>query len=136
MPLTLEQLNAAGPDDFARLLEGTYEHSPWIAREAWARRPFASLAALKQALVEAVHGAGRERQVDLVRAHPELAGKATIEFTIGSCGEVSRAAVVSRRGRVDAATDCVLRAMRAWRTPFRPAEPVTVEYPFSFSASM
>lgn len=63
-------------------------------------------------------------------------GKATVQFTIGTCGEVSGVAVVARSGRVDGAAACVTRAMRGWRTPFRPAEPVTVEYPFSFSASM
>ncbi len=44
MPLTLDQLNAATQAEFAALLDGTYEHSPWIAERAWARRPFASLA--------------------------------------------------------------------------------------------
>ena len=33
-PLTLEQLNAATADEFTVLLDGTYEHSPWIARAA------------------------------------------------------------------------------------------------------
>ena len=83
--LSLEQINAAGPDDFTALLDGTYEHSPWIAREAWALRPpggFATLAALKHALVQVVRGAGRERQEALIRAHPELAGKAMVSQTL------------------------------------------------------
>ena len=80
--LTLEQLNAASPDAFTRLLDGTYEHSPWIAAEAAAKRPFATLAALKWALVEVVRDAGRERQLALVRAHPELAGKAMVSKTL------------------------------------------------------
>ena len=42
--LTLPRLNAAGQDDFTALLNGTYEHSPWVAREAWAARPFAAWA--------------------------------------------------------------------------------------------
>lgn len=80
--LTLEQLNAASPDEFTRLLDGTYEHSPWIAAEAAAKRPFATLAALKRALVEVVRDAGRDRQLALVRAHPELAGKAMVSKTL------------------------------------------------------
>jgi N-carbamoyl-L-amino-acid hydrolase len=82
MPLTLEQINAAGDAEFERLLAGTYEHSPWIVAEARARRPFASLAALKLAMVEVVREAGRDTQIALVRAHPELAGKAMIAKTL------------------------------------------------------
>ena len=36
MTLTLEQLNAATPAEFTALLDGTYEHSPWVAEAAWA----------------------------------------------------------------------------------------------------
>jgi N-carbamoyl-L-amino-acid hydrolase len=82
MPLTLEQLNAATQADFTALLEGTYEHSPWVAESAFAARPFASLAALKLALVAAVRDAGRERQLGLIRAHPELAGKGMASNTL------------------------------------------------------
>jgi len=82
MPLTLEQLNAATQEEFTRLLDGTYEHSPWIASAAWPKRPFASLAALKLAMVEVVRSVGREAQVKLVRAHPELAGKAMVAKTL------------------------------------------------------
>ena len=75
MPLTLDTLNAASQDDFIALLDGTYEHSPWIPRAAWAQRPFASAAQLKRALVQVVRSAGRDAQCQLIRAHPELAGK-------------------------------------------------------------
>ncbi|NUZ06920.1 2-oxo-4-hydroxy-4-carboxy-5-ureidoimidazoline decarboxylase [Piscinibacter koreensis] len=80
--LSLAQLNAASADTFAQLLRGTYEHSPWIVERAAARRPFASLAALKRALVEVVRDAGAEQQLALVRAHPELAGKAMAAGTL------------------------------------------------------
>ena len=76
--LSLERLNAASVAQFSALLAGTYEHSPWIAERAAARRPFVSLAALKRALVEVVRESGLEAQLGLIRAHPELAGKAMI----------------------------------------------------------
>ena len=82
MTITLGELNAATPADFARLLDGTYEHSPWIAEQAAPMRPFASLAQLKRTLVEVVRGAGREAQLRLMRAHPELAGKAMVAKTL------------------------------------------------------
>jgi N-carbamoyl-L-amino-acid hydrolase len=91
--LTLEALNAASADDFAVLLDGTYEHSPWIAEAAAAKRPFVSIAALKRALVEVVRDSGRERQLALIRAHPELAGKAMVAkaLTAESTNEQGRA---------------------------------------------
>ena len=79
---TLAELNAADATHFVDLLEGTYEHSPWIAEQAWAQRPFHSLAHLKLALVQAVREAGRAPQLALIRAHPELAGKAMVSKTL------------------------------------------------------
>ncbi|HEY4079446.1 MAG TPA: 2-oxo-4-hydroxy-4-carboxy-5-ureidoimidazoline decarboxylase [Burkholderiaceae bacterium] len=80
--ISLEQINAATRADFVALLDGTYEHSPWIAERAWANRPFKSLAQLKLALVGVVRSAGREAQLGLIRAHPELAGKAMVAKTL------------------------------------------------------
>lgn len=82
MPLTIDTLNAASEDAFVALLDGTYEHSPWIAQRAWARRPFATLTALKLALADAVRGASEAEQLGLIRAHPELAGKAMVSKTL------------------------------------------------------
>jgi N-carbamoyl-L-amino-acid hydrolase len=82
MPLTLEALNAADRDAFVALLDGTYEHSPWIAQRAWAHRPFATLTALKQALADTVREASEAEQLGLIRAHPELAGKAMVSRTL------------------------------------------------------
>ncbi|MDY0742959.1 2-oxo-4-hydroxy-4-carboxy-5-ureidoimidazoline decarboxylase [Paucibacter sp. R3-3] len=82
MTMNLDTLNAAAPDEFVRMLDGTYEHSPWIAERAAARRPFASLAALKHALAQVVRESTREEQLALVRAHPELAGKAMVSKTL------------------------------------------------------
>ena len=80
--LSLDQLNQASRETFTALLNGTYEHSPWIAASAWERRPFKSLAALKHGLVAAVRASGREAQLGLIRAHPELAGKAMVAKTL------------------------------------------------------
>jgi N-carbamoyl-L-amino-acid hydrolase len=82
VPLSLPQLNAMAQADFTAALDGTYEHSPWIAQKAWAARPFESLAQLKLALVQVVRTAGRDAQLALIRAHPELAGKAMVSKTL------------------------------------------------------
>ena len=93
MPITLAQLNAAPLEQALAWLDGLYEHSPWIAEQALAKRPFASLAQLEYALVGVVRDAGRDAQITLVRAHPELAGKAAIagRLTAESTHEQSRA---------------------------------------------
>ena len=52
-----------------------FEHSPWVAEDAYANGPYPDRAALYEGLVGAMYAAPRERQVALVRAHPELAGK-------------------------------------------------------------
>lgn len=80
--LTLAQLNAATPAEANALLDGLYEHSPWIAEKALARRPFVSLAQLKRAFVEVLAEADRDAQLALIRAHPELAGKAMVSGTL------------------------------------------------------
>ena len=80
--LTLHQLNAATVDECVALLDGTYEHSPWIARAAAAHRPFASLVHLKLVLAQVVREGGQDAQLALIRAHPELAGKAMVSQTL------------------------------------------------------
>ncbi len=93
MTITLDQLNAATPEAAAQMLDGLYEHSPWIAGQALAQRPFRSLAQLKHAMVRVLAQAPREAQLALVRAHPELAGKAMVaqELTAESTNEQTKA---------------------------------------------
>ncbi len=76
--VTLEHLNACPAAEFVRLAGPLYEHSPWIAEAVVGRRPFASIDALRAALAEAVRGAGMERQLGLIRAHPDLVGHAVL----------------------------------------------------------
>ena len=82
MPLSLNQLNSAPPAEAAQMLDGLYEHSPWIAGQAVAHRPFRSLAHLKHTMVKVLNAAGRDAQLALIRAHPELAGKAMVNKSL------------------------------------------------------
>jgi N-carbamoyl-L-amino-acid hydrolase len=82
MAYTLDQLNAAAPTQAAQMLTGLYEHSDWIAEQALAQRPFVSLAHLKHAMTQVLEQAGREAKLALIRAHPELAGKAMVSQTL------------------------------------------------------
>ncbi|OBY84366.1 MULTISPECIES: 2-oxo-4-hydroxy-4-carboxy-5-ureidoimidazoline decarboxylase [Delftia] len=93
MALTLEQLNAADLATAASLLDGLYEHSPWIAEAALAQRPFRSLAQIKYAMAQVLDKAPVQAKLDLIRAHPELAGKAmeTNTLTAESTNEQNKA---------------------------------------------
>ncbi len=97
MPITLEQLNRATLAEATQMLDGLYEHSPWIAEQALARRPFGSLAALKHAMVTVLDRAGVEPQLALIRAHPELAGKAMVAkaLTAESANEQTKAGLTN-----------------------------------------
>lgn len=87
--MKLADLNAADRTAFVAALGGIFEHSPWVAEAAFAARPFHDVDQLHAAMVAAVHGAPRERQLALIRAHPELAGRAMVrnELTADSTSE-------------------------------------------------
>jgi OHCU decarboxylase len=67
-----------GHDAFVARFGGVFEDSPWIAEAAWARGPFGTVDDLHRAMVSVVEEADRGVRLALIRAHPELAGKAAI----------------------------------------------------------
>ncbi|PXX37534.1 2-oxo-4-hydroxy-4-carboxy-5-ureidoimidazoline decarboxylase [Burkholderia sp. MS455] len=93
MRYTLSQLNTMVPSAFVAALSGIFEHSPWVAEVAAGERPFASIDALHKTMSGAVETGGEVRQLALINAHPELAGKAAVrgELTAESTREQSGA---------------------------------------------
>ncbi|MBV7536365.1 allantoate amidohydrolase [Duganella sp. sic0402] len=89
---TLSDLNSCDSTSFIERLRGIYEHSPWIPERAAAQRPFASVTALKQTLQAVVSAATLDEQLGLIRAHPELAGKAAVagQLTAESTSEQAK----------------------------------------------
>lgn len=75
MAVTLDQLNASDRAVFTAALAHLFEHSPWVAEETWADRPFRDATHLHAALCARMRAAPRERQLALIRAHPDLAGR-------------------------------------------------------------
>lgn len=73
--LTVTEINSLSRDEFVRLIGPVFEQSPWVAEAAWPRRPFASREALHAVLCTTVAGVGVEKQLALIRLHPDLAGK-------------------------------------------------------------
>jgi len=79
---TLDGLNAASAADFTSVLGGIFEHAPWVAAEAAAARPFATVTALHAAMMAAVRAAPPERRLAFLCGHPELAGAAALAGTM------------------------------------------------------
>jgi 2-oxo-4-hydroxy-4-carboxy-5-ureidoimidazoline decarboxylase len=101
--ITLQTLNAMDAERFTTTLGQVVEHSPWVARSAHGRGPFATVADLHDAFEAVVHAAPREHQLGLIRAHPELAGReaAAGELSDSSARE-QRRATLDRLGAYDA----------------------------------
>jgi 2-oxo-4-hydroxy-4-carboxy-5-ureidoimidazoline decarboxylase len=117
MPVALGQLNAMPQHEFRATLGEVFEHSPWVAERAWARRPFGSVDALHNAMLDAVRTAPAEKQLALIRAHPELAGReaAAATLTADSTSEQGRLGFTAL---TRAELDRVARANRAYREKF------------------
>ncbi len=91
--MKLADVNVMDEAAFVAALGGVFEHSPWVAQRAFGARPFADMAALHAAMVAAVDHATEAEQLALLRAHPELAGRAAVrgELTADSTKEQSGA---------------------------------------------
>jgi 2-oxo-4-hydroxy-4-carboxy-5-ureidoimidazoline decarboxylase len=110
-PLTLADVNALEQRAFVGRLGGVFEHSPWVAERAWAKRPFARLADLHAGMVSAMRAGIDAEKTALLRAHPELAGREAKEgrLTAASTGEQKSAGL----DRLDAAEMRRLAEMNA-----------------------
>ncbi len=93
MTVTIEALNLAPLSEASAMLAGSYEHSPWVAEAALEQRPFKTLHHLKQVMAAVVRRSSADQKLNLLRAHPELAGKAMVNqnLTHESSDEQSRA---------------------------------------------
>jgi OHCU decarboxylase len=85
-------------DEFVKVFGGVYEHSPWIAEKAWELGLTSSHDSpedLAQLMSGIVNLADTGKQLDLVLAHPDLAGKAAQagELTTESSSEQSGAGI-------------------------------------------
>jgi OHCU decarboxylase len=75
-PVSIYEINRMDQLRFVEVVGPVFERSPWIAERTWRRKSFDSLGELHDALVETVHAADRDEQIALIRAHPDLVGRA------------------------------------------------------------
>ncbi|WP_193176029.1 2-oxo-4-hydroxy-4-carboxy-5-ureidoimidazoline decarboxylase [Oricola nitratireducens] len=92
MTVSLATINTCSDSEFVALLGAIFEHSPWVAEAVAGGRPFASVDALHAAMVSAIDDAGRDAQLTLIRAHPDLAGKAAL------AGELTQESTSEQKG--------------------------------------
>jgi len=80
--MTLAELNALDRAAFVAALGHIFEHSPWVAAEAYDAGPFGSADDLHREMCDVVARAGLDCQLALIRAHPRLAGRAAISHDV------------------------------------------------------
>jgi len=90
--MTISELNELGRDEFVRIVGPIFEHSPWIAEAAWPQRPLMAADELRMALCDVVRRSGIEKQIALIRAHPDLVGRAALAGTLTSASAEEQAA--------------------------------------------
>jgi 2-oxo-4-hydroxy-4-carboxy-5-ureidoimidazoline decarboxylase len=97
MALTLEHANGLSVADFTAALGDCFELAPWVAEVAAAKRPFATVTALHEAMIGALRAAPRDQKLAFLRGHPDLAGKAARagSVTAASQGEQASAGLDS-----------------------------------------
>ena len=122
--IDIAAVNALSLDDFLARFGDVAEHSPWVAAAAAARRPFASREAMIEAFAGVVQAAPHEAGLDLIRAHPDLAGRAA------RAGDIAED---SRREQAGVGLDSLTEAEYARFTDLNGRYRATFGFPFIFA---
>ena len=91
LPLSAPKLSELSKAEFTAVLADIFEHSPWVAAGAYDARPFGSLDELHRAMCEVVADTATEAQLELIRAHPDLAGKAALAGALTEASSAEQA---------------------------------------------
>lgn len=94
--LSIGDLNRMAVADFIAGFGDVAEHSPWVAERAAGARPFTDRDAVADAFAATLRGAARDERLAVLRAHPDLAGRAAV------AGDLTES---SRREQVGAGLD-------------------------------
>jgi 2-oxo-4-hydroxy-4-carboxy-5-ureidoimidazoline decarboxylase len=86
--ISLAEANALDTEAFVVRYGALFEHSPWVVERAAQNRPLDDIYA---GLMAVVHAASLDEQLALIRAHPELAGKAAIDRTLTDASTAEQA---------------------------------------------
>ena len=75
----MSDFNSLSDAAFVARYASVVEHSPWVVERAAVRRPFADVG---EAIMAVLDAATPEERLSVIRAHPELAGRAAIAGTL------------------------------------------------------
>lgn len=81
MKQPLEMINHSSEEKFIELFQDIYESSPWIPQEAVVSRPFNQISDILETMQQVLDRAPFEKQLALIRAHPELGKKIKMSST-------------------------------------------------------
>lgn len=96
---TLDDLNALPPEGFVAALDGVFEHAPWVAAGVATLRPFATVTALHDALMQVVRSAPVDTILDFLRGHPPLSPKAMEDPGLTAASRAEQGARDDQPGR-------------------------------------
>jgi 2-oxo-4-hydroxy-4-carboxy-5-ureidoimidazoline decarboxylase len=82
MKLSIEQINNLSKNDFVAHFAHVVEHSPWVAEQAYDKRPFKGIDDLYKALCQSVLSADESVWKHILNLHPELSGKEAQEGSL------------------------------------------------------
>lgn len=82
MNYDLTTVNELPEDDFVQIIGPVYEKSPWVAQRTWTKRPFFDRESLWESLQATVLAAPDDEKIALIRAHPDLVGRAAREGSL------------------------------------------------------
>ena len=118
MRVTLDALNAMPAEAFVAALGTVFEDAPWVAARAAPMRPFATVAALHGAMMQALQAAPPPDLLAFLRGHPELGGAAAQAGTVGADSAAEQAGLGLQRPAGEAAAIAAMNAAYGARFGF------------------
>jgi OHCU decarboxylase len=88
---SIDQVNQMDRDEFVQTFGGLFQGPPWIAEQAYEARPFEDVYDLRKAFHDVLFDAPADRQLELIRQYPDLAGAATREGRLAAQSVVDQA---------------------------------------------
>ena len=89
---TIDKINKLSRSEFVEIFANIFEKTKWIAEKLYNQKPFDDFKDLCSKMLEIFETAGKETQLKILGAHPDLAGKVTINLlTSNSRSEQSNA---------------------------------------------
>ena len=74
----INKINKLPKSEFIKVFSNIFENSIWISEELYKLKPFDSFDDLSTKIMDIFENATKEKQIEILRAHPDLANKTRI----------------------------------------------------------